>query len=133
MNINHVTLSGNLTRDAELRYTKGQHPVLSFCIAVNDRTKNQQTGEWEDYPNFFDCALFGARAEKIQPLLVKGTKVSLDGKLRWRQWMQDDVKRSKVEIIVDNLDFYAARRGDGENPGTYEGVEPQMYDEDVPF
>ena len=63
MSINRVIISGNLTRDPELRSTASGLPVLGFGVAVNDRRKNQQTGEWEDYPNFIDCTMFGARAE----------------------------------------------------------------------
>ena len=73
MSINRVIISGNLTRDPELRSTAGGTSVLGFGVAVNDRRKNQQTGEWEDYPNFVDCTMFGTRGEKLQPYLTKGT------------------------------------------------------------
>ena len=66
MSINRVIISGNLTRDPELRSTAGGLPVLGFGVAVNDRRKNQQTGEWEDYPNFIDCTMFGADVYKRQ-------------------------------------------------------------------
>ena len=65
MSINRVIISGNLTRDPELRSTAGGTSVLGFGVAVNDRRKNQQTGEWEDYPNFIDCTMFGARADAV--------------------------------------------------------------------
>ena len=61
MAINRVSLSGNLTRDPELRAAQGGTAILRLGIAVNDRRKNQQTGEWEDYPNFIDCVMFGTR------------------------------------------------------------------------
>lgn len=109
MSINRVMVSGNLTRDPELRQTAGGMSVLSFGIAVNDRRKNSQTGEWEDYPNFLDCTLFGARADGLSRILTKGLKVAIDGKLRWSQWERDGQKRSKVEIIVDSLDFMSQR------------------------
>ena len=57
MSINRVVISGNLTRDPDLRSTASGMPVLGFGVAVNDRRKNQQTGEWEDYPNFIDCTM----------------------------------------------------------------------------
>lgn len=85
MSINRVMVSGNLTRDPELRQTAGGMSVLSFGIAVNDRRKNSSTGEWEDYPNFLDCTLFGARADGLSNILKKGIKVAIDGKLRWSQ------------------------------------------------
>ena len=61
MSINRVNITGNLTRDPELRATAGGTQVLSFGVAVNDRRRNAQTGEWEDYPNFVDCTMFGTR------------------------------------------------------------------------
>ena len=101
MSINRVTITGNLTRDPDLRSTAGGMPVLGFGVAVNDRRKNQQTGEWEDYPNFIDCTMFGARAQSISRFLSKGSKVAIEGKLRWSQWERDGQKRSKIEVIVD--------------------------------
>ena len=94
MSINRVIISGNLTRDPELRSTAGGTSVLGFGVAVNDRRKNQQTGEWEDYPNFIDCTMFGARADALNKYLSKGTKVTIEGKLRWSQWERDGQKRS---------------------------------------
>ena len=99
MSINRVIISGNLTRDPELRSTASGLPVLGFGVAVNDRRKNQQTGEWEDYPNFIDCTMFGARAESLSRYLSKGTKVSIEGKLRWSQWEREGQKRSKIEAV----------------------------------
>ena len=84
--------------------------MLGFGVAVNDRRKNQQTGEWEDYPNFIDCTMFGSRAPRAcRSYLSKGTKVSIEGKLRWSQWERDGQKRSKIEVIVDELEFMSSR------------------------
>lgn len=102
-NINHCELAGNLTRDAELRATPDGRYVLRFGIAVNDSRKVD--GEWTDVPYFFDCVLFGPRAEALSKWLVKGTKVCLDGKLMWSSWEQDGQRRSKVEINVDHVEF----------------------------
>ena len=111
MSINRVIISGNLTRDPELRSTASGLPVLGFGVAVNDRRKNQQTGEWEDYPNFIDCTMFGARAESLSRFLSKGTKVAIEGKLRWSQWEREGQKRSKIEVIADELEFMSGRDG----------------------
>lgn len=105
MSINRVTLTGNLTRDPELRVTASGMPVLGFGVAVNDRRKNQQTGEWEDYPNFIECTMFGARAESVSKFISKGSKVAIEGKLRWSQWEHEGQKRSKIEVIVDEIVF----------------------------
>ena len=105
MSINRVIISGNLTRDPELRSTASGMAVLGMGVAVNDRRKNQQTGEWEDYPNFVDCTMFGTRAENISRYLSKGTHVSIEGKLRWSQWEREGQKRSKIEVIVDEIEW----------------------------
>ncbi|MDP2234443.1 MAG: single-stranded DNA-binding protein, partial [Actinomycetota bacterium] len=78
MSINRVMISGNLTRDPELRSTASGMAVLSLGVAVNDRRKNQQTGEWEDQANFIDCTMFGTRAEAVSQYLSKGTKVAIE-------------------------------------------------------
>lgn len=105
MSINRVVVSGNLTRDPELRATPGGTQVLGFGVAVNDRRRNQQTGEWEDYPNFIDCTMFGNRAEALSRILRKGMKVAIEGKLRYSSWEDKNGggKRSKVEIIPDEV------------------------------
>ena len=154
MSINRVIISGNLTRDPELRSTAGGMPVLGFGVAVNDRRKNQQTGEWEDYPNFIDCTMFRARAEALSRYLNKGTKVSIEGKLRWSQWEREGQKRSKIEVIVDELEFMSSRgvsssygggMGGGYSaptpsapayapaPAPVVNASSSVYDEDIPF
>ena len=140
MSINRVIISGNLTRDPELRQTASGLPVLGFGVAVNDRRKNQHTGEWEDYPNFVDCTMFGTRAESVAKFLSKGSKVAIEGKLRWSQWERDGQKRSKIEVIIDELEFMSSREG-GSNgasatytaPPAAPAVNASVYDEDIPF
>ena len=105
MSINSVTISGNLTRDPEVRTTQSGMPVMAISIAVNDRRRNSQTGEWEDCPNFIDCTLFGNRAQNVSEYISKGSHVTISGKLRWSQWERDGQKRSKIEVIIDDIDF----------------------------
>ena len=100
MSINRVNITGNLTRDPELRATAGGTQVLSFGVAVNDRRRNPQTGEWEDYPNFVDCTMFGTRAEAVSRFLAKGNKVAIEGKLRYSSWERDGQRRSKLDDIL---------------------------------
>lgn len=120
MSINRVVITGNLTRDAELRTTASGTAVLSIGVAVNDRRRNAQ-GEWEDYANFVNCVMFGSRAEKISQYLKKGQKVGIEGKLRWSQWETNDgQKRSKLEVLVDDLEFLSSRNSDGQGGG-YQG------------
>lgn len=105
MSINFAAVSGNVTRDAELRFTASETPVVRFGIAFNERKKNAQTGVWEDRTNFVDCAMFGSRAEKLQPYISKGAKVAIQGRLHWSQWETEGQKRSKIEIVVDDVDL----------------------------
>lgn len=112
MAINKATITGNITRDPELRQTQGGTSVLTIGVAVNDRRKNQQTGEWEDYPNFIDCTIFGNRATGVAPHLEKGMKVAIEGKLNQSRWQADDgTNRSKIEIIVDEIEFMSRQQG----------------------
>lgn len=149
MSINRVNISGNLTRDPEMRATQGGSQVLGFGVAVNDRRKNPQTGEWEDVPNFVDCTVFGNRAEALSRILTKGMKVAIEGKLRWSQWEKDGQKRSKLEVIVDEIEFMSARGSDGQRAQQSAPQQPRMaypqqatspqqvpaptYDEEIPF
>ncbi|VWL92995.1 Single-stranded DNA-binding protein [Collinsella sp. AK_207A] len=120
MSINRVLISGNLTRDPELRATAGGTQVLSFGVAVNDRRRNPQTNEWEDYPNFVDCTMFGNRAEAVARYLSKGSKVAIEGKLRYSSWERDGQRRSKLEVIVDEIEFLS-RGQQGTGQGGYGG------------
>lgn len=147
MSINRVIISGNLTRDPELRATAGGMQVMSLGVAVNDRRKNQQTGEWEDFPNFVDCTMFGTRAESLARFLSKGTKVAIEGKLRWSQWERDGQKRSKLEVVVDDLEFMSSRpqgltankpvqpqqHYDTQASQQYAPQQASVYDEAIPF
>ncbi len=113
MSINRVVLTGNLTRDPEVRRTQSGMAIMTFGIAVNDRRKNSQTGEWEDYANFIDCTMFGSRAEAVSNYLSKGSKIGIEGKLRYSTWERDGQKRSKLEVIVDELEFLSPRNSQG--------------------
>ena len=114
MSINKVMISGNLTRDPELRTTASGMSVLSFGVAVNDRRRNQN-GEWEDYANFVDCTMFGKRAEALSQYLQKGTKVAIEGRLHYSSWEDRNGggRRSKLDVTVDELEFMSSRNGGG--------------------
>lgn len=145
MSINRVNISGNLTRDSELRATAGGVQVLRFGVAVNDRRRNPESGEWEDYPNFVECVMFGARAEAVGRYLLKGTKVAIEGKLRYSSWEKDGQRRSKLEVIVDEVEFMSrAQQADAGGyapaPAPQQAPAPapvppvvDVYDEDIPF
>lgn len=130
MSINRVNITGNLTRDPELRSTAGGMAVLGFGVAVNDRRKNQQTGQWEDYPNFVDCTMFGNRAEALSRILRKGMKVVIEGKLRYSSWEDKNGggRRSKIEIIPDEVELLS-QNANAQQPQQYapQGYQPQVY------
>lgn len=157
MSINKVLISGNLTRDAELRSTASGTSILAFGVAVNDRRRNQN-GEWEDYANFVDCTMFGRRADALAQYLTKGTKVAIEGRLHYSSWEDRNGggRRSKLDVTVDELEFMSSRNGSNgsgnnnqsyaQNSGQYnagsnqrsqyisEAPAPAAYnDEDIPF
>lgn len=124
MSINHVVISGNLTRDPDERRSASGMAILKLGVAVNDRQKKGD--EWVDYPNFLDVTVFGKRAESLASKLAKGSKVYVVGKLRWSQWDSNGEKRSKVEIIADTVEY--ERRDRDEQP-----AQTSLYAEDLPF
>lgn len=109
MSINHVSVTGNLTREPELRNTQSGTAVLSFDIAVNDRRKIAD-GQWEDVPNFFECVTFGNRATALSGILTKGMKVAIAGKLHYSSWETDGQRRSKVDIIAQEIELMQNRK-----------------------
>lgn len=116
-NINCVVLSGNLTREPELR-PAGDNFVLAFGIAVNDRTRNPQTGEYENYPNYINCSLYGSRAKGLQPYLHKGQKVGIQGRLHYHQYQdKEGHNHNTISVYVDNLDFMSSRSDEQESSG----------------
>lgn len=104
-NINTVVIAGHTAKDPEIKVTPSGTAVLSFSLAVNDAKKNAQ-GEWEEIANFFDCALFGGRAERIAQYITKGSKLTVNGKLHQDRWQaQDGTNRSRVSIIVQDIEL----------------------------
>lgn len=127
MSINKVLITGNLTRDPEVRTTASGSQILSFSVAVNDRRRDPNTNEWTDYANFIDCTMFGNRVDFFARNLSKGSKVAVEGKLRWSQWESKDGsgKRSKIEVIVDDMELMS--RGDNNGGGNYSPAPTANY------
>jgi single-strand DNA-binding protein len=117
-NINRVTITGNLTKDPELRSTPSGTSVCKLRVAVNSRRKDGASGEWVDKPNYFDVTVWGAQGENCSNYLSKGRPVAVDGRLDWREWeSQEGQKRQAVEIIADNVQFLGSRDGSGGGNG----------------
>ena len=105
-NINRVIITGNLTSDPELRSLPSGTSVCKLRVAVNTRRKDGQSGEWRDFPNYFDVTVWGAQGENCARYLAKGRPVALDGRLEWREWeTQDGNKRQAVDIVADTVQF----------------------------
>ena len=109
MAINNVTISGNLVADAKFTRTQNGNSVLNFTVAVNDRRKDAQ-GNWIDFPNFIDCVTFGKRAEALASILTKGLRVAVCGKLSQQRWEKDGQKRSKIEVVANDIEFMTSRQ-----------------------
>lgn len=133
MSLNTCTESGRLGKAAELRYTTTGVAVVTFSIAVDERRK-QPDGSYKDEANWFDCVMFGKRAEALQPYLAKGTKLSLVGHLRRSTYEHDCQKRSRVEIVVDDVELMNTRREQQTADLAPQAVEAaSVYDSDIPF
>ena len=139
--INMAVISGRLTRDPELRSTSSGTSVLNISVAVNERRKNAQD-EWEDYANFIDCTMFGARAESLSHILSKGMLVCIEGKLRWSSWEKDGQKRSRINVIANELVIPAKAKDATQDSAVTpqqvtkmfeEAAQGKVYDDEIPF
>jgi single-strand DNA-binding protein len=116
-NVNVVVVTGNLTRDPELRHTGGGTAVCDLRVAVNSRRKDQ-SGNWVDKPNYFDVTVWGAQGENCANYLSKGRPVAIEGRLDWREWeAKDGGKRQAVQIIANTVQFLGSRDGAGNGGG----------------
>jgi single-strand DNA-binding protein len=128
-NVNVVVITGNLTKDPELRSTPSGTPVCKLRVAVNSRRKDGQSGEWVDKPNYFDVTVWGAQGENCAQYLSKGRPVAVEGRLDWREWeTQEGGKRQAVEIIANSVQFLGSR-SDNPSGGDGNGFQPKS---DVP-
>ena len=149
-NLNRVVITGNLTKDPELRSTPSGTPVCKLRVAVNSRRKDSASGEWVDKPNYFDVTVWGSQGENCANYLSKGRPIAVDGRLDWREWeAQDGSKRQAVEIVADSVQFLGSRDdaqragGNGFTPSsdvpadTSDFDQPQKSgvggDDDIPF
>lgn len=129
-NVNKVMLIGRLTRDPETRTFSNGGKVAKFGFAVNNRRKNSQTGQWEDEPVFLDVEAFnrgetGKQADLVEQYLHKGNQAFIEGHLRMDQWTaQDGQKRSKLLIVLDNVQFLEPRGEGGGSRGSYQARQP---------
>jgi single-strand DNA-binding protein len=118
-NVNVVVVTGNLTRDPELRHTGGGTAICELRVAVNSRRKDGQSGEWVDKANYFDVVVWGAQGENCANYLSKGRPVAVEGRLDWREWEAKDGsgKRQAVQIVANAVQFLGSRDGSGGGGG----------------
>ena len=107
-NINRVIITGNLTRDPELRSLPSGTSVCELRVACNGRRRTAE-GQWEDDPNFFNVTVWGQQGENCARYLSKGRGVAIDGRLNWREWETEGQKRSAVDIIAETVQFLGGR------------------------
>jgi single-strand DNA-binding protein len=133
-NVNVVVITGNLTRDPELRSTGGGTSVCEMRVAVNSRRKDGQSGQWVDKPNFFDVVCFGAQAENCAEYLKLGRPVAVEGRLDWREWEAKDGsgKRQAVQIIANTVQFLGSREKSEGATKTEEPVEDRFPQDSDP-
>ena len=125
--INHVTLVGRLTRDAELKHANSGLQICTFSIAVNGSKKVGD--QWQDEAHFFDCTYMGRGAEAVHKYLVKGKQIGVSGELRQQRWEKDGQKRSRVDIFAQSVQLLG---GGGERAETT-AAQGDQFDDDVLF
>jgi single-strand DNA-binding protein len=125
--INHVTIVGRLTRDAEISYLPSGTAVAKISIAVNRSRKNGD--QWVEEVSYFDSAIFGKTAENLKPYLSKGKQIGLEGHLKQDRWEKDGQKFSKVSIIADNVQLLGGKSDGGQSSGapTFKPAENNSY------
>lgn len=127
----HVIIRGRLTRDPETRFLPSGVALISFSIAVNRRYK--VNNEAKEEVSFFDISVFGKTAENCAEYLSKGRPVLVEGRLRQRSWETDGVKRSKIEVVADNVQDLGGSRGASAEPSATSAPAPESQDDDIPF
>ena len=114
--LNQVTLMGNLTRDPELRQTPTGQNVCSFSLALN-RSYKDSSGEWQEATDYIDIVAWGPLAERVAQYLSKGRRCLVQGRLQSRSWEQEGQKRSKVEVLANDVTFLDSRGSGGDDNG----------------
>jgi|SRR3989344_189642 len=113
---NQVILMGNLTRDPELRQTPNGQNVCSFSLALNRSFKGGD-GEWKEATDYVDIVAWGPLGERVAQYLTKGRPCLVNGRLQSSSWEKDGQKRSKVEVIAQDVTFLGGAGGQGSSSG----------------
>ena len=127
--INVVTLVGNITRDAELRYTPGGTAVTDLGVAINERRRVGE--EWQEETTFVDVTVWGKTAEVVCEQIGKGDTVAIQGRLKLDTWEADGEKRAKLKVVCENIQFLTRKRAN--NTNDTEPEKPNGKKDSVPF
>ena len=145
--VNKVILVGNLTRDPEMRYTGTQTAIAKLGIATNESRKDQESGEWRDFPEYHNVTYFGKLAEIVEKYLKKGAKIYVEGRLRTSKYedkKNPGVTKYSTEVIGSELLMLGGRQegqqsndssqsSTSDNPFPEDDSGPGLTDDDVPF
>lgn len=112
---NQVILMGNLTRDPEVRQTPNGQSVCSFSLALN-RSYKGSDGNWQEATDYIDIVAWGPLGERVAQYVTKGRPVLVNGRIQSRSWEQEGQKRSKVEVVAQDVTFLGGRNEGGDAP-----------------
>jgi single-strand DNA-binding protein len=140
-NLNKVFLMGNLTRDPELRYTPSGAAVCKLGLATNRRYRDRNSDEWKEDVCFVDITVWGKSGENCSQYLAKGNPVLVEGRLQFRTWETEGQKRSKLEVVAENVQFIPRVSGSQDNtsaaPSAPSAPKPEAIpgedEESIPF
>jgi len=143
MNVNNVTIAGNITRDIEMKFTPGGMGIASFGVAINRKFKDKATGDMREDVTFVDCDAFGKTAEAMHKYLTKGSPIYIEGRLKLDSWedKQTGQKRSKLKVVVDNFQFVGKADGASKPAPAKKATVPanddennlEVHEENIPF
>ena len=129
--INSVVLVGRIVRDCELKYSKTGSPIVNMSIAVNHTKKDGD--EYVDEASFFDLVLFGKRGEALSQYLLKGSQISIIGKLKQERWSKDGENKSKINIIVENIQLLGSKNNSQSSPQAPPKTNHANFEDDCPW
>ncbi|MEI6446501.1 MAG: single-stranded DNA-binding protein [Actinomycetes bacterium] len=131
--LNTVSMTGNLTRDPDVRSTAAGTPVANLRLACNTRRKVGD--QWEDKANYFDVTVWGGKAEACGKFLTKGQPVAVSGRLEWSEFEHDGIRRQKVEIVAENVKFIGGGqdRNGTQGAGKFDAPADDTNLDEIPF
>ena len=131
-NLNKVFLMGNLTRDPELRYTPSGMAICKLGLATNRRFRDRSNDEWKEEVCFVDITVWGKTGENCSQYLAKGSPVLIEGRLNFRSWDTEGQKRSKLEVVAENVQFLSRATGSQDNTSAAPSAPSEPKPESIP-